>query len=552
MKKTSEDTLHEERKAVREAFELFCPNVLGNPYYNGHWPLPAQQVFLGLHREFNSDEIFQALYGGAAGGGKSDALLMAGCQYAWKNADYAGVMFRKTFPDLTMPGALLDRALKWWVGDNCPGIVWEAGRSRFRFESGAVLTFAHMNNPLDHLKHQGAEYQFSAWDELTQWKDAQQYEYVGLSRLRRKAGSRIPLRTLSASNPGGPGHTWVQRKFVGGTDAVTGREIYPEWPYVPARVTDNPYIDREHYIRTLSHLHPTLVEQLLNGDWSARDPGDYFRREWFGELLDPDDCWPSNQCSRVRWWDLAASVKPDASRTAGVRLARHIHGEFAVEHLRHGRWTPGNRDDVIAQTAQADGKTVTVGIEIEGGSGGIAQFESLKLRLNALGFRVVGASPKGPKASERERHIVIRGGASLAAKAGRADPVSACLQRGYLRRGEALATEENVESPWYGADVGRRHGRDGVRCYAGTWNTAFFDAIEGFPPEEGKEGVDEVDALTGGHAYLTANPPGLRTPLHMPNPPQGLSPESPERHPDAEDDQDWDNPDMNDWGHYTP
>ena len=107
-----------------------------------------------------------------------------------------------------------------------------------------------------------------------------------LSRVRRREGCTIPLRTLCASNPGGPGHEWVKHRFVGGINPETGEAEPPARPYIPARIDDNPHLDRTAYMQALMLLHPTTREQLLRGDWSAREPGDYFRREWFGPMLD--------------------------------------------------------------------------------------------------------------------------------------------------------------------------------------------------------------------------------------------------------------------------
>ncbi len=506
MPKTAERNPETEQAESRKFYEALHPNVIDNPFFAGHFPLPAQAQFLGLHLKHakpkGQDEVFQALYGGAAGGGKSDALLMAAAQYAWKEPEFAAVLFRRSFTDLTSPGALLDRALEWWIP---AGVKWQATKSTFLFPSGAKVSFAYLWKPQDHLKYQGAEYQLSCWDELTQWPDQRQYDYVGISRIRRKADSRIPLRTLAASNPGGPGHQWVKRLFVGGVDPDTGILERGIHPYVPARIADNPYLDQAAYSRGLSHLHPTLVQQLLNGDWEARDQGDYFRAEWFGELLDPErEPWPRGDAIRIRWWDLAASEDAHASETAGVKMARHNRGVRAVEHCRTGRWTPGKRDDIIIQTAQADGKGCVVGIEIEGGSGGIAQYLSLEQRLKARGYRVVGARPR--QLTGREEDLMVRQSSTISAKTGRADPVAACLYRGYLRRGEAPRTSDNENSPHWGADVGKLD-RDGIRLYSGTWTQAFLDDIEGFPPESGKEGVDTVDAMSGAWAWLEAHPP---------------------------------------------
>ena len=221
-----------QRALAFQAFDHTCPNIDGNPFIP-HWPLPNQATFLSLHQQHEGKGVYQSLYGGAAGGGKSDALLMGAAQYAWKHPEFAGVMFRRTHTDLAQPGALLDRAMEWWVPR---GVKYDGTNKIFRFPNGAKVAMAYLSKPTDHLRYQGAEYQYTAWDELTQWPDSRAYEYVGLSRVRRAAGSTIPLRTLSASNPGGPGHSWVMRKFVGGQDPDTGEEVIPPHQYVPARI----------------------------------------------------------------------------------------------------------------------------------------------------------------------------------------------------------------------------------------------------------------------------------------------------------------------------
>lgn len=492
------------RRAVEQAFELVCPNIIGNPFIP-HWPLPRQALFLGSHLARPQAQVFQALYGGAAGGGKSDALLMANAQYAWKHGDFAGVCFRRTFTDLTRPGALLDRAMSWWVP---AGARWDGSAGMFRFPNGAKVAMSYMYKPNDHLLHQGAEYHHTSWDELTQWPTSAQYQYVGVSRVRRKADCKIPLRTLAGCNPGGPGHVWVKREFIGGPDPVTGKEMPPNHLYVPARILDNPHLDQEAYIEGLKHLHPTVREQLLNGDWKAREPGDYFRAAWFGPLLDPEiDTWPSRDCVRIRWWDLAASEKEDAARTAGVRMARHRSGVRAIEHCRAFRATPGARDDVIVQTAAADGHGVIVGLEIEGGSGGPAQFFALEKRLKAKGFRVVGARPKS-ELTLAEGRTMMRNPTAQTGKEARADPVASCLERGYQRRGEC----QDTGGPWWGADQHKpvdEHG-DGLRLFSGSWTQDYLDEVEGFP--DGPF-CDVVDATSGAWSWLEAHPAGMSTPL---------------------------------------
>lgn len=515
------ERMAEARKAAIRLVDSICPNVVGNPFVP-HWPYPQQIKFLGLHMDSPGDRVFEALYGGAVGGGKSDALLMAAAQYAWKEPGFSGILFRRTYQDLAKPGALLSRAKEWWIP---AGVRYNDNTKQFTFPSGAKVVMAYCAGPNDHLNYAGGEYQLTGWDELTQWPNDSQYEFVGISRVRRTIDSAIPLRTLSTANPGGPGHVWVRNRFMGGPHEETGEYVPPQHPFVPASIYDNPALDRDTYIAGLEHLHPTLREQLLHGDWSAKEPGDYFRADWFGPLLDPEaDTWPSRDCLRVRWWDLAASEKKTAARTSGVRMARHRSGVRAVEHVVSFRLTPGARDDRIVQVAQADGPSVTVGIEIEPGSGGLAQFEALQRRLQSHGIRAVGARPGDM--SDREAAVMFRTPSGMVGKAARAVPVASCLERGHQRRGECPDTGAS----WWGVDrdLPPTHQRDGIRLFSGPWVTSFLDVIEMFP--DGPT-CDEVDAMTGAWSYLEAHSFGFQQPLPRESQPKASGSDARQVHP---------------------
>ncbi|GAG00671.1 unnamed protein product, partial [marine sediment metagenome] len=262
-----------------------------------------------------------------------------------------------------------------------------------------------------------------------------QYRYVGLSRMRRLADSLVPIRLRSGTNPGGPGHLWVKSRFIDPWSRGVATR-----PFYPATIDDNPSLNREEYMESLMDLHPTVREQLLRGDWDVRDPGDYFRREWFGPPL-PEQWQPQTKIA-IRWWDLAASAKPQdekghRARTAGVRMAKHLTGQYAVEHSLAFWKTPGSRDLAILSTAHADGHAVVVGIEQEPGSGGIAQAETLAKLLRRDGFRVV-IEPATAKKEER------------------ANPVASELERGWNSSWEIDVDDET--------GIGSAHG---VRIVSG-------------------------------------------------------------------------------------
>lgn len=517
-----------------------APYVYRNPYIpTDHAPHPKQLAALGAHVRLhaNSETPFEMLYGGAAGGGKSDFLLMAAAQYPHRYPHFRGLLLRRTHTELAKAGALMHRAQQWWLP---LGAHWDGTNKAIRFANGSTIEFGYHAHPTDDAKYQGGEWHFVGFDELTHWPDESAFEWLK-TRLRKGDGDPIPLRLYGASNPGGPGHTWVKNRFVGGVDIATGARFEARSFYLPATIDDNPSLNREAYKETLSQIHPTRRAQLLDGDWSAREPGDYFRLEWFGPLLEEDEDLGSR--ISIRWWDLAASEREDAARTAGVKMSRLRAGARVVEHATAFRATPGKRDAKIVQQAQLDGRSTVVGIEIEGGSGGPAQFEALSKRLRAEGFKVVGARPRahGPELTVDEKVALSINTPSDKGKTARADPVASCLERGHQRRGECDDTGE----PWWGVDVGQgvTAQRDGLRLVAGPWTQGYLDELEGFPDATLK---DLVDATSGAWAWLQAHPFGMRSAPEVVTPKRVSV--GHDQHPDDRPDDDGDHH----AGHWTP
>lgn len=214
-------------------------------------------------------DIPEALYGGGAGGGKSSALLMAALMFA-NEPGYAAIIFRKTYADLSLPGALMDRAAEWLAPTPAK---WNEREKTWYFPRGAKLSFGYLDGPRDRFRYQGAELQFVGFDEATQIRE-QDYLYL-FSRLRRLEGQRVPLRIRAASNPGGESHGFFHDRFV------APRQVHPSRVFVPALLEDNPHLDRHQYERALEELPETEYRQLRRGEW-IQDAGEQvFKPEWF-------------------------------------------------------------------------------------------------------------------------------------------------------------------------------------------------------------------------------------------------------------------------------
>lgn len=251
----------------RMPLELLERTLAGNPYIP-HMPTERQLAFLEL-------ECLDALYGGSAGGGKSDGLLMAALQFA-EVPGYAALLLRRTFADLKLPGALIDRSFSW-LKDKAH---WNAQEHRWRFKNGATLQFGFADKEGDEERYRSSEFQFIGFDEGTQFSE-RQIRFL-FSRLRRLAEINVPLRFRLASNPGGISHEFIKKRYI--------KPGTPGKAFIPASLKDNPYLDRQQYVESLMEVDPLTRKQLLEGDWDAVEGG-RFKAEWLQKTFTFDPYW---------------------------------------------------------------------------------------------------------------------------------------------------------------------------------------------------------------------------------------------------------------------
>ena len=251
-------------------------------------PQPKQRLF-------QQRGEYEALYGGAAGGGKSDALLTEALRQV-RIPHYRGIIFRKTYPQLS---DLIDRSQELYK-QAFPGAVYNSTAHCWTFPSGAKIFFGNMPRDEDRFNYQGKHYDFVAFDELTQFTWIQ-YSYL-MSRNRPNGpGTRVYMR--STANPGGIGHGWVKDRFV--TAAVPMTTVWENYEvrrpdgttvvmkrdriFVPSTVFDNQaLLDNDpNYLANLAMLPEAEKNALLYGSWDSFD-GQVFL-EWRNDPEHYDD-----------------------------------------------------------------------------------------------------------------------------------------------------------------------------------------------------------------------------------------------------------------------
>ena len=233
-------------------------------------PQPKQAQFMRRLED-------EALYGGAAGGGKSDCALAE----ALRQIDiphYRGLILRKTYPQLS---ELIDRSHEIYLGAS-PGAVFNEGKHVWIFPSGAKIYFGSLGHVSDRYNYQGKRYDFIDFDELTQFT-FDEYSYLFSRNRPNGPGTRCYIR--SQANPGGIGHGWVKERFITPAPPLTTiwESVKVRFPdgheeerrrsrvFVPSTVFDNKILleNDPDYLTRLASLPDAERAALLYGDWDG-------------------------------------------------------------------------------------------------------------------------------------------------------------------------------------------------------------------------------------------------------------------------------------------
>lgn len=274
-------------------------------------PQPRQQAFM----ERPEDE---ALYGGAAGGGKSDALVIEATRQV-HIPHYKGLILRKTFPQLE---ELIDKSRRYYP-EAFPKARYNESKHTWYFESGAKIIFGSMQHSKNKLDYQGKSYDFIAFDELTHFTYE---EYIYLISRNRANGPGTKVYMRSTANPGGIGHGWVKDRFITAAEPMTTiwekvewledgkrRTRYKSRIFVPSSVFDNKILlaNDPDYLAKLASLPEAERKALLYGDWDSYsgqyfaewkdDPAHYIDRRWT-HVIEPFEVPDSWTLYRVLDW----------------------------------------------------------------------------------------------------------------------------------------------------------------------------------------------------------------------------------------------------------
>ena len=435
-------------------------------------PQPGpQEVFLSTPADI-------AIYGGAAGGGKSWAVLFEPLRHVTHIKEFSALFLRRNTTQIRNPGGLWDESMKLYpmTGAQPVGHTLE-----WKWPNGGKVKMAHLEHEVTVLDWQGSQIPLIIFDELTHFSKTQ-FFYM-MSRNRSMCGVRPYIR--ATCNP--DADSWVAEFISWWIDQGTGLPIAERagvvrwmirqndtilWAdskeelegrfgadampksvtFIPAKLTDNKALMEADpsYMANLKALSYVERERLLGGNWKVRpSAGLYFRRSDVTTVR----AVPTDLIAVVRKWDLAATEpsesNPDPDWTAGVKIGKTSTGRYIVLHAVRVRERSHKVRELVRRIASQDGHNVRIGITQDPGQAGKEQASSYVSLLS--GYTATVWKESGDKVQ-------------------RAEPFAAQWQAG------------NVD------------------ILEGDWNEDFLSELEAFP--EPKTHDDQVDASSGAFSLL--------------------------------------------------
>jgi hypothetical protein len=344
-------------------------------------PQPGPQTLL------LSCPVEDVLFGGARGGGKSDALLGDWAAHAGRSDGHAsGLIVRRTTPQLE---EIIQRAKVIYPA---LGASWLAGVRTWIFPCGSRLKMRFLERDEDADNYQGHQYTWIGIDEAGTWPNPDPIDKLRAT-LRSPWG--VPCVMRATANPGGVGHQWLKERYVTPAPPLTpffDQERNTWRVFIPSRVTDNQALlaGDPHYIERLkSSGPPWLVKAWLDGDWDA-SAGDSFFPE-YSLLVDDKPVDYPTRCDQIfAVIDTALKDGLEHDGTAVIYYARNkIAGTplivldwdvLQIEGALLEMWLPTVSQRLEQLAAQTNARYGSVGGWIEDKASGIVLLQQAQRR----------------------------------------------------------------------------------------------------------------------------------------------------------------------------
>ena len=299
----------------------------------------SQEAFL------SSSPIFEVLFEGTRGGGKTDCLLMSFCMHVGKGfgASWKGILFRQTYKQLT---DVISKTKKW-IPQIWPDAKFNHSEHTWTFGTGEQLLLRQFSKPDDYWNYHGHEYPWIGWEELCNWPTDNGYKKM--FSCCRSSTKGMPRMIRATTNPSGPGHNWVKYRFKPHTHSmIVRKDIQEDQDIAPPRLSIKSHIDENLALLEADPLYKKNIaasaeneaqrKAWLEGDWDIVSGGMF------------DDVWDSkfnviNPFDIPDRWKIIRSFDWGASRPFSVGWTAISNGEDV--QLRDGTWRATIKGDLF-------------------------------------------------------------------------------------------------------------------------------------------------------------------------------------------------------------
>lgn len=448
-------------------------------------PIPGKQ------EQFIQSDCQITIYGGSAGSGKSEAIVIDQLRHI-DDPNFESVTFRRSTKSLKGAGGIFNKAGSVYKR---LGASTRLNDMMYVWPSGATCRYSHLEHGKNTAEenHAGLEYSAIYFDELHTF-DKETFFFM-LSRLRSNANIQSYVKaTCNPAPPESTGgwmhelldgfyideygypieeHSGVVRYFISDDDgdiiwgdsreelqAQYGMDCDPiSFTFISALIVDNPVVCKlqPSYLTALKNMGRVERERLLYGCWKVSPQGSgYFKREWVDAFVDAREV--PKRIKTVRAWDLASSIKSevnnDPDRTAGVKISLCEDGYFYVESCITFLDRPAGVLKTLKETADTDGKKCWISLPKDPGQAGDVAFHTYSSPLITSGYKIKKSNTR----------------------------------KGKLERftGFSNAAENGM-----------------IRVVRGKWNDEWISELENFDPDRRNQKDDRVDATSDAYTILT-------------------------------------------------
>lgn len=320
----------------------------------------------GSQTQFLTCPIFECLYEGTRGPGKTDALLMDFLQHVGRGfgPEWRGILFRREYKEL----ADIIKKSKKWFWQIFPSAKFLESNSdlKWRFPDGEELLFRYAKKEEDYWDYHGHEYPWIGFEELTTWED--DAFFLSMASVCRSSHPGMPRKIRATANPWGRGHHWVKKRFIdiGPPGTIAQDDQGRQRVRIRGTIWENPHLldnDPEYLKNIFGQKDENKRLAWAEGRWDIVGVGGFFSSFWdadkqviprfkvpAGWEIKTSFDWGSSKPASLGVWAIANGEQPEGVNLYFPRGSIiRVDELYTVRKDRHGEVEPNTGMNYTAE-----------------------------------------------------------------------------------------------------------------------------------------------------------------------------------------------------------